>query len=104
MTEFEKREAEALDNFQTRMNKYGLEVDRGMLTGIYDRSDPEVFILWMLTKSHPVKGNKKLIERLRRDGFYVYTVRKTDTRTGAYYMVFKVSVNARIKTTKEETR
>lgn len=104
MTEFEKREAEALDKFQARMNEYGLEADRRALTGRWACGDPNMFILWMETKSHPVRGNKKLIERIRRDGFYVTTFRKTDLRTGYYYMVFRVIDRAIIYKTKEEKR
>lgn len=91
-------EMEEFDKFQERMNKYGLEVDRSTIRRDYVKIEPGVYIAWMITKSHPVKGNKKLIDQLRKDRFHVAVFRKTDQRTLADYMVFQVSVSVRIET------
>lgn len=90
-------ETEELDKFQERMNKYGLEVNKGEICRSYLETEPGFFIVWMSTRSRPVKGNKKLIDQLRKDGYHVKVFRKTDYRTHADYMVFQVSVSVRIK-------
>ena len=99
MTEFVKREMAELDKFQQRINQYGLEVNRGCIGGMYEGYGADVFILQMTTKPHPVKGNKKLIERLENDGFYPQVYRRVDPKTGTKYMAFFVSARARIVTT-----
>lgn len=90
-------EMEELDKFQKRMNRYGLEVNKGEICKSYHQTDPGFCIVWMSTRSHLVKGNKKLIDQLRKDGYHVKVFRKTDYRTYADYMVFQVSDSARIK-------
>lgn len=99
MTEFMKREHAELDKFQERVNAYGLEVNRRYYGGVYEGPGTDVFILQMTTKPHPVKGHKKLIEQLERDGFYPQIYRRVDPKTGTKYMAFFVSACARIATT-----
>lgn len=99
MTEFMKKEHAELDKFQERVNAYGLEVNRSCIGGMYEGPGTDVFILQMTTKPHPVKGNKKLIEQLERDGFHPQIYRREDFKTGKKYMAFFVSARARIATT-----
>lgn len=97
MTEFVKREFEELEKFQQRVSQYGLEANKNGFSGHYESTDTDVFVLHMTTKKHPVKGNKKLIEQLERDGFQYRVYRDFDNR-----MMFYVYGSARINT--EEVR
>lgn len=92
MTEFVKRENEELEKFRQRVSQYGLEVSNSR-GGYYEGTGTDVFILRMTTKPHPVKGNKKLIEQLVRDGFQHRIFRNFDNR-----MAFYVYGHARINT------
>jgi hypothetical protein len=97
MTEFVKREFEELEKFQQRVSQYGLEVNKNSFGGYYEGDSTDVFVLCMTTKPQPVKGNKKLIEQLKQDGFRLRTQRHEDRKTGREYMIFIVDESARIE-------
>jgi len=94
MTEFMKREQEALDAFQEEMNKYGLKVARSV-SGRYRRDGD--FEVRMHTEQHLLKGNKPLINRLCDDGYTFGIYNETDPKTGRRYGVFVVSKMATIR-------
>ena len=92
MTEFVKREYEELAKFQQRVSQYGLEVNRQHLSGCYEGQGTDVYILHMVTKPHPVKGNKKLIEQLVRDGFQPEVFRDQHNKM-AFYVYAPARIN-----------
>ena len=71
MTAYQRNEQAAKEQFQTEMVKYGLKIDRSSTGGTYCDNCMEFFNLHMVTEKLPVKGNKKLIERLEARGYYV---------------------------------
>lgn len=95
MTEFVKKEFEELDKFQERISKYGLEVNRSCIGGHYVGQGTVKFCLSMYTKPNPVKGNKKLMDRLREDGFYVETHRAYNGRHMVFYVTDFVNIQVR---------
>jgi hypothetical protein len=99
MTYFVKREFEELEKFHQRVSQYGLEANRRHLGGRYEGLGTDVFILDMTTERYPVKGNKKLIERLVQDGFEHRVYQGPDRK-----MYFYVYGSARIVTKELEIR
>lgn len=71
MTAYQRNEQAAKEQFQTEMVKYGLKIDRSSTGGTYCDNCMEFFNLHMVTEKLPVKGNKKLIERLEADHYWV---------------------------------
>lgn len=96
MTEFRKKELNAMEQFQQRIDKYGLKVSQSLTSGRYEGSKTDVFLLTMMTEPYPAKGNKKLIQQLENDGFYPSVYRRTDPKTGRKYMAFYIANTARI--------
>lgn len=71
LTTFQKGERAAADRFQEQMDRYGLEVDRTNGGGRYADECMEFFNAYLTTVPMPAKGNKKLIQQLKNDGFWV---------------------------------
>ena len=98
MTDFMKKEFAAMDAFQERLDKYGLRVNRGGISGRYLSNDCSVFQACIYSETYPMKGKKQLIEQIRQDGLMVNTGMKMDSKTGKNYRTFWVVGTARINT------
>ncbi len=70
ITKFVKKEQNALDVAQRNVNKFGLYINRRSMGGSYNK-DSTVFYFDAMTERQPVKGNKKLIEDLEREGYHI---------------------------------
>ena len=97
MTAYQRNEQAAKEQFQTEMVKYGLKIDRSSTGGTYRDNCMEFFNLHMVTEKLPVKGNKKLIERLEADHYWVQKWLNTIPGTPRQY-VFRVCKTATIST------
>lgn len=98
---YKRNERAAKEQFQTEMNKYGLKIDRTSSGGMYRDNCMEFFNLHMVTEKLPVKGNKKLIERLEADHYWVQKWLNTIPGTPRQY-VFRVCKTATIATGRAE--
>lgn len=97
LTTYQRNEQAAKEHFQQQMDKYNLKVDRSSTGGYYHDNCMEFFNLCMVTEKLPAKGNKKLIERLEADHFWVQ--KWLDTARGASRKyVFRVCKTAMIAT------
>lgn len=97
LTQFQKNERAAADRFQEQMDRYGLKVDRSSSGGRYADECMEFFNVYLATVPMPAKGNKKLIEQLKNDGFCVF--KWLDTIPGhVRQYVFRVVKGATITT------
>lgn len=97
LTQFQKNERAAADRFQEQMDRYGLKVDRTSSGGRYADECMESFNVYLATVPMPAKGNKKLIQQLKNDGFTV--VKWLDTAPGhVRQYVFRVMKVAMIAT------
>lgn len=95
MTNFMKKELDALNAFRDEMAEYGLPVSSGT-GGTYE---DDVYKLTVKTKYQPAKGQKKLIERLEKAGYCVAKWMEYDNwrRNGRKHMVFTVWKTVEIK-------
>lgn len=94
---YKRNEQAAKEQFRTEMVKYGLKIDRSSTGGTYRDNCMEFFDLHMVTEKLPVKGNKKLIERLEADHYWVQKWLNTIPGTPRQY-VFRVCKTATIAT------
>lgn len=85
-TRFVQKEMEARRAFQNEMDKYGLEVVSGC--GGHFSDDMGYFNLTVSTKPVEAKGNKALMERLKRDGYQVIKFRTLEFKTFRRYLAF----------------
>lgn len=97
LTTFQRNEQAAKEQFQAEMVKYGLKIDRTGSGGTYRDNCLEFFNLHMVTEKLPVKGNKKLIERLEADHYWVQKWLNTIPGTPRQY-VFRVCKTETIAT------
>lgn len=97
LSTYKRNEQAAKEQFQAEMSKYGLKIDRSSSGGTYRDNCMEFFNLHMVTEKLPVKGNKKLIERLEADHYWVQKWLNTIPGTPRQY-VFRVCKTATIAT------
>lgn len=101
LSTYKRNEQAAKEQFQVEMNKYGLTIDRTSSGGMYRDNCMEFFNLHMVTEKLPVKGNKKLIERLEADHYWVQKWLNAIPGTPRQY-VFRVCKTATIATGRAE--
>ena len=101
LSTYKRNEQAAKEQFQAEMVKYGLKIDRTSSGGMYRDNCMEFFNLSMVTEKLPVKGNKKLIERLEADHYWVQKWLNTIPGTPRQY-VFRVCKTATIATGRAE--
>ena len=67
--EMERKKRRQLQEFQKRMNKYGLRVRP--TASVFSTSYPGRVMLIMETDEYPVRGHGAQLEQIRAEGYYV---------------------------------
>lgn len=74
--ELEYKKRRKLEEFQKRMNKYGLRVRPTV--SVFSTSYPNTVMLVMETEEYNVRGHGAQLEQIRAEGYYV--VKRTETK------------------------
>ncbi|MGN1025508.1 MAG: hypothetical protein ACI4P4_03780 [Faecousia sp.] len=102
MTEYNIKVQAALEQFSQLIAGYGLEADRSGNSCWYPiDSDLSYSVLTFYSKVYPAKGNKKLMDRLEDEGFYLWKFWGFDPYTGRRVMKFFVYKNYPIRVEKD---